>query len=169
MLTKRSLVLFVCFSLLLFSGCPGGAPKGFPKVIPCKITVLDGTAPIADVEVSLYATTPASGMVFYGKTDASGFCNVGTTFANYYKKGVPEGEYQVVLVKEPHVEDTKTREELGEMSRSELDAYRKQMQDKRDALPKIIPEALTTSAKTPLTLNASGKATELTVNVAEHK
>ncbi|MCL2118426.1 MAG: hypothetical protein FWH27_08385 [Planctomycetaceae bacterium] len=169
MLTKRSLALFACFSLVLFSGCPGGTPKGFPKVIPCKITVLDGTTPIADVEVSLYATSPASGMVFYGKTDASGLCKVGTSFANFFKEGVPEGSYKVVLVKEPFVEDTKTREEQNEMPRPELDAYRKQMQDKRDALPKIIPVALTTNAKTTLTLNVSGKVAELTVNVAEHK
>ena len=55
------------------------------------------------------------------------------------------------------------------MSKTELDAYRKQMQDKRSALPKIIPASLTTNAKTPLTLEVSAKGAELTVNVAEHK
>jgi len=169
MLFRPGLVVAACLSVILFSGCSGGVPKGFPKVIPCQVTVLDGTTPIVDVEVSLYPSTPASGMVFFGKTNASGVCNVGTSFANFYKEGVPEGNYKVVLVKEPLVEDTKTREEQSAMSRPELDAYRTQMQAKRDALPKIIPASLTTAAKTPLTVDVTGKTTALTVDVTQHK
>ncbi|MCL2622361.1 MAG: hypothetical protein FWD31_01740 [Planctomycetaceae bacterium] len=169
MLIRHSLVVLVCLAVFLFSGCSGGTPKGFPKVVSCQVAVVDGTTPIADVEVSLYPSAPTSGMVFFGKTDALGVCKVGTSFANYYKEGVPEGNYKVVLVKEPRVEDTKTREEQNAMSRPELDAYRKQMQDKRDALPRIIPVSLTTSANTTLTLDVSGKDTQLDVNVAEHK
>ena len=67
------------------------------------------------------------------------------------------------------MEDMKTREERNEMTRPEPDAYRKQMKAKRDALPRIIPTSLTTNAKTPLTLDVSGKEAELSVNVAEHK
>ena len=168
MLTKRGLILLVCLSLLLFPGC-SKEPKGFPKVIPCTVTVLDGTTPITGVEVSLYSSTPTNGMIFYGKTDTSGVCKVGTAFASFYKEGVPEGNYKVVLVKEPFVEDTKTPEEQSVMSRQEADAYQKQMQDKRDALPRIIPVPLTTNAKTTLSLDVSGKGTKLSVNLAEHK
>ena len=169
MLSKRYMPLFVCLSLVFIAGCTGSAPKGFPKVLPCQVTVLDGTTPIAGVEVTLQATTASSGTVFFGKTDASGVCKVGTSFANYYKEGVPEGNYKVVLVKEPVVEDTKTREEQNAMTRPELDAYRAQMKTKRDALPRIVPTPLTTALKTPLTIDVRGKTTVMTVNVAEHK
>jgi hypothetical protein len=130
---------------------------------------LDGTTPIADVEVTLQATTDSSGMVFFGKTDTTGICKVGTSFANYHKEGIPEGSYKVILVKEPYVEDTKTRDEQFAMSRPELDAYRAQIKAKRDALPRIIPVSLTTNTKTTLTLSVSGRKAELTVNVADHK
>lgn len=168
-MTKRCVSILVCISLIFAVSCSGGAPKGFPKVLPCSITVLDGTTPIADVEVTLRAASDSPGMVFYGKTDSSGVCKVGTTFANHYKEGIPEGNYKVILVKEPFVEETKTQEEQMAMTRPELDAYRAQMQAKRDALPKIIPVALTTAEKTTLTVNVQGKTTELTVNVAEFK
>lgn len=166
---KRYMPLFVCLFLVFIAGCTGGAPKDFPKVVPCQVTVLDDTNPIADVEVSLYASNPISGCSFFGKTDDSGVCKVGTSFANYYKKGVPEGNYKVVLIKEPFVEDTKSREEQNAMARPELDAYRAQMKAKKDALPRIIPAPLTTAATTPLTINVQGKTTAMTINLPEHK
>ena len=169
MISKSYLPLFVCLFVVFIAGCPGGAPKGFPKVVPCTITVLDGTSPIADVEVTLQTATASSGAVYFGKTDASGVCQVGTSFASFYKAGVPEGNYKVVLVKEPAVEDTKTRDERNAMSRTDLDAYRAEMKAKRDALPRIIPTPLTTAAKTPLTIDVQGKTTAMTVDVAEHK
>ena len=169
MVTKRCITILVCFSLVLVVACSGSTPKGFPKVAPCTITVLDGTTPIDDVEVTLSPETESSGTIFYGKTDTSGVCKVGTSFASHYKSGVPEGTYKVILVKEPFVEHTKTREEQNEMSRPELDAYRAQMKAKRDALPRIIPVPLTTAVKTPLTVSVQGKTTGLTVNVEEHK
>ena len=165
-----TLAFLTCFSVALSVGCSGGAPKGFPQVIPCTVTVLDGTTPIADVEVTLQATSASSGMVFFGKTDASGVCKVGTSYANYFKEGVPAGNYKVILAKEPFVEEMKTREEQEAMTtKAEVDAYRKQMQAKRDALPRVIPVSLTTNGTTPLTLDVSGKRAELTVNVGEHK
>ena len=166
---KHTITLLLCLSLTVLIGCSGGTPQGFPKVVPCTITVLEGATPIADVEVTLQASTPSSGTVFFGKTDSAGVCKVGTSFASHYKEGVPEGNYKVILLKEPHVEDTKTREEQNAMSRPELDAYKKEMQTKRDALPKIIPVALTTAEKTPLTVDVSGKTTELTVDVTQNK
>ena len=165
---KHAILFVLCLSLTLLIGC-SGTPQGFPKVVPCTVTVLDGTSPIVDVEVTLQAATPSGGAVFYGQTNETGVCKVGTLFASHYKAGVPEGSYKVVLVKEPFVEETKTREEQGAMSRSELDAYRKQMRAKRDALPRIIPVALTAIAKTPLTIDVSGKMTELTIDVAQYK
>jgi len=166
-MTKYSITFLACLPLILQIGCTGGTPKGFPKVVPCDITVLDGTTPIADVEIVLQATAASEGLVFFGKTDGSGVCKVGTSFANHYKEGVPEGSYKIILTKEPFVEDTKTREEQNEMSRTDLDAYKAQMQAKRDALPKIIPDALTT-ANTPLTIAVQGK-TEMEIDVTQHK
>ena len=166
---KHVITFSLCLSLTLLVGCSGGTPAGFPKVVPCTITVLEGTTPIADVEVTLQAAAPSSGTVFFGKTNETGVCNVGTSFASHYKEGVPEGSYKVILVKEPIVEETKTREEQNAMSRPELDAYMNQMQAKRNALPRIIPVPLTTSEKTPLTVDVSGKTTELTVDVTQYK
>lgn len=164
MLIKRGLIP-ASMILLLFVGC-SGAPSGFPKVLPCSVTVLDGTTPIADVEVTLQSETAQKGLVFFGKTDASGVCKVGTTFQNYYKKGVPEGSYKVILIKEPYVEDTIPREEQLEMSRGALDAYRKSMQAKRDALPRIIPVSMTSASTTPLEMSVNGKNSQLEVNVS---
>ena len=166
---KHFILFSLCLSLTLLIGCSGGTPQSFPKVVPCTITVVDGTTPIADVEVTLQSVTPSSGMVFFGKTNDAGVCKAGTSFANHYKEGVPEGSYKVILVKEPFVDETKTIEEQNAMARPELEAYRKQMQAKRDALPKIVPMPLTTGEKTPLTVDVSGKTTELTVDVTQYK
>jgi len=169
MFYRCGFVAIACLTVSLISGCSGGAPTGFPKVIPCQITVLEGTTPIADVEVMLHLSTPMAGTIFFGKTNASGVSEMGTSFANYHKSGVPEGSYKVVLFKEPDVENTKTQEERSAMSRPAMETYRKQMQKKRDALPRIIPVPLTKSATTPLTLDVSGRRATLTVNVAEFK
>ena len=163
---KHAITFSLCLSLTLLIGC-SNTPQGFPKVVPCTITVMDGTTPIADVDVTLQAVIPSSGTVFFGKTNDTGVCKAGTSFASYYKEGVPEGSYKVILVKEPYVEDTKTGK--VHMSRAEIDAHRKEMQAKRDALPRIIPVPLTTAAKTPLTVDVSGKTTELTVDVTQYK
>jgi len=154
--------------LMLLCGC-SDSPKGFPKVVSCQITVTRGSTPIDEVDVTLEPTTPVSSILFFGKTDSQGVCNVATTFANHSKNGVPEGIYKVILVKEPPVEETKTQEELGKMSRSEIDAYRAQIKKKRDALPRIIPTVLTQSSSTPLKIDVTSSGATLAVNLDEYK
>ncbi|MDR1959753.1 MAG: hypothetical protein LBQ54_12045 [Planctomycetaceae bacterium] len=165
---ERFFVLLTCLLSLSFCGC-SDSPKGFPKVVPCQIIVLRGTTPVADVEVSLKPVTPVDSIVFFGKTDSTGVCQVRTTYASYSKPGVPEGTYKVILVKEPFVEHTKTEEERHAMTQPQLNEYTKQMKNRQAALPKMIPPKLTKTDTTPLKIDVAGKQTGLSVNLEEYK
>ncbi|MDR1492579.1 MAG: hypothetical protein LBT05_07645 [Planctomycetaceae bacterium] len=171
MMTRCILILAGCLASLSF-GC-SDAPKGFPKVVPCKVIVMQGTKPLHEVDVTLLPSSPRNSTMFFGKTDPSGNCQVATTFANYRKNGVPEGTYKVVLDKRPELELTQTEEhaccaDAHSMSRDSL-KWQAEIQKQRKKYPKIIPDVLTQSSSTPLTLDVSRNGATLAVNLDEYK
>ncbi|MDR1383640.1 MAG: hypothetical protein LBJ67_07325 [Planctomycetaceae bacterium] len=170
-MTRRILMIVGCLASLSF-GC-SDAPKGFPKVVSCKITVVQGTKPLNEVDVILLPSSPMNSTMFFGKTDQSGHCQVATTFANYRKNGVPKGTYKVVLDKRPEIELTQTEEhaccaESHSMSRDSL-KWQAEIQKQRKKHPQIIPDILTQSSSTPLTLDVSSNGATLAVNLDEYQ
>ena len=165
---KRQFFLFVVAAtcLSLACGC-SGKPSGFPSVKPCKIVVTNGSEPIADVDVALIPAQPISGTIIGGKTDAQGVCVVQTTFANFAAKGSPQGEFTVTLRKDPTPETPAlTVEQMGEMSRGDIDKYNKERDAEIASMPKIIPPPLTSMQTSPVKVNVPSDA-EKTIDVSQ--
>ena len=153
-----STAVAVALCLGVFVGC-SGKPQGFPRVKPCEITVTNGGEPVEGVDVALIPETPISGVIVGGMTDASGKCVVHTTFANYKAPGSPEGEFTVVLRKDPTPSTPElTIDQLTEMSRSEIDEYNDARRAEIDAMPKIIPPDMTSMQTSPIKVNVPSDA-----------
>ncbi len=146
-----ALALFV---VATFVGC-SGKPSGFPKVKPCVITVTNGTEPIEGVEVALSPDETMSGVIVGGKTDAEGKCVVNTVFANYSAPGAPEGSYTVTFKKLPDLDDMPelTAEQMGTMSRGDIDKYYKERDAKIKAAPQIVSPEFTSFQTSPVKVN----------------
>lgn len=157
----------VALSLTVVVGC-SGKPSGFPKTSSCEIVVVDGGAPIEGVEVSLIPESPIGGVIVGGKTDASGKCVVQTTFANFTAPGAPEASFVVTLRKDPvPTMPELTIEQMGEMSRDEIDKYNAEREAEIRSMAQIVPIALTTKDASPLKIAVPGDKTT-TVDVAEY-
>lgn len=163
-----SIFSIVVVASAAFVGC-SGKPAGFPKVSSCAITVTDGGAPIDGVEIALIPAEVMSGVIVGGTTDANGVCVVNTVFANYSAPGAPQGEFSVTLKKLPEVDMPElTPEQMGEMSRGDIDKYHKERDAKIAAAPKIVPPALTSFQTSPIKVNLPGDAA-VTVDLAQYK
>jgi len=92
-------VLSVCAIGLFVVGCSdANVPKDFPKTLPFTITVVNDGKPIEKVIIRLASTT-STNWTASGLTNASGVAEMQTTSGSYSRKGVPEGNYKVVLHK----------------------------------------------------------------------
>lgn len=165
---KLGVVALLVAALATVVGC-SGKPSGFPKVSPCEITVTDGAEPIADVDVALIPSTPISGVIAGGKTDATGKCVVATTFANFSAPGAPDGSFSVTLRKDPTpTKPALTIEEMADMDRSEIDKYNKERDAEIQKMPKIIPPNLTSAQTTPVKVNVPGDSA-VSVDVSQYR
>ncbi|MDR0521071.1 MAG: hypothetical protein LBH00_04355, partial [Planctomycetaceae bacterium] len=77
--------------MILLSGCGEKVPTGFPKLVPCTVTVSDGGKPVADCFVVLHNET-AAGFSTAAVTDENGRAELKTSGGNFTKTGVPLGK-----------------------------------------------------------------------------
>ncbi len=164
-------IAFICalvISVVTSIGCSGGRPKGFPDVRPCSVTVTDGAAPLAGVDVNLVPTPPISSAVMFGTTDANGKAVITTVFAGHAEKGAPEGNYAVVLKKNIPIPHTKSEEERSKMNYDQTMKYSAAMSRARAKLPQIVPVSLTRN-DSPLKLSVDSTGGTLDVDVARHR
>ncbi len=158
----------VAIAVVALVGC-SGKPKGFPSVKKCEITVVDGGAGVEGVEIALIPASPISGVIVGGKTDSTGKCVVQTTFANFSAPGAPAGEFGVTLRKDPVPSTPElTVEQMGEMSRGEIDDYNAERQAEIDGMEKIVPADLTSVQTTPIKVNVPADSA-VTVDLAQYK
>jgi len=166
----RNTLIVWGISILFVAGCGPQRPEGIPPLYPAKVTVMNGATPIADATVFLvYQGRTSGSWSVNGVTNASGVAEIATSQGEWKSKGVPEGEYKVYITKRPDFEPDPIPDEIKDDSDA-IDRFAAEQQKKMDAAPKVIPETLTSPAKSPLTLTVSTSGTAgLTVDVSELK
>ncbi len=146
-------------------GCGPKAPADMPETHPFKVKVVNGSEPIADVDVFFIATS--GNVTINGKTDKSGVAEISSTLQNYTASGAPAGEYRITCTKDPKPEHWKTDEERGQMSMEESNAYHAEYEAKRAEMPREIPQIWQDFDKTPLSATVSAGGGEVVFDVAE--
>jgi hypothetical protein len=131
------------------SGC-SYVPPDFPKTKPCSVTVLRDSQPVADVFITLTPIETGGMWTVTGKTDANGVAVLRTFQGTYVVQGAPEKTFKVTLEKQPVVEGEKSPKEIQELGMIGSQEYYKEIEQKRAALPKIIPEILNQNSRTPI-------------------
>ena len=166
MARNKLLILFGIAAV--FTASCSKVPEGMPKTYPCTIKVIKDSAPVDGANIVLYPENPLADLISSGVTDASGNAKIVSLYKNYQGKGVPEGSYKMTITKLPFVEHTKTPHEIASMSPGDQIAYEKEFLAKRDALPKIVPDALTNVEDTPLKVDVTSSGSVLEVNLSEY-
>ena len=93
----QSVALLTCALLsLALAGCPGGASRDLPDLVPAGGTVtLDGE-PLSGANVTFIPAGSTAGTACFGSTDASGRYEIAADAEN---KGAPKGEFKVAITK----------------------------------------------------------------------
>lgn len=162
-MAKKYWMTFVCAAVVCASlvGCGPKKPADMPETVPFKVSVVDGSTPIADVRILFIHS---GNTVITGTTNALGVAEMSTTLQNYTAPGAPLGEYRVTCTKDPMVDHWKTADERAKMDPGEAGAYQKEWEAKCAELPREIPIIWKNFDKTPLKANVTG-AGELTFDV----
>ncbi|MDD3586188.1 MAG: hypothetical protein PHQ75_03305 [Thermoguttaceae bacterium] len=161
---KKLLALLLCaLAMTALTACGPKVPAGMPKTVPCYVTVVNGAQPIEGAQIILYSAGEGGSLTVCGTTNSTGRADISTILASYVAKGAPEGEYIVTIHKEAAVEHTKSPEELEKMSPPEAEKYEREMQKKRDAMPRIVPKEYTAKETSDLktTISAANAGKEL--------
>ena len=164
---RKSLVL-ICVSALLLgtlAGCGVKKPADMPETFPFKVKIVDGSKPIADVQIQFLWENNA---VVTGITGSDGVAQMQTTLQKYTAKGAPAGDFRVLCTKDPTVDHWKTNQERAEMSSGEAAAYMQEWQAKCDELPREIPKIWKDFDKTPLKTTVASGGGEVTFDVEGH-
>lgn len=146
-----AVILFcVCISpLLCFCAC-NRAPDGFPKVVPCTITLTNKGKPVDGAFIQVDTVPPTSSLSITAKTDANGQATLQTYLGTYGQPGIPVGSVVLFIQKDPLAEDFKSEEERAAMSYDEGMKYSREMAARSAKLPRIVPVNLTKPATSPL-------------------
>lgn len=157
------------FSVLLISGCEK-VPDGFPRTIPCTVTITDEGKPVDGVFIQIDTVPPTSSLSITAKADANGQAMMQTYLGAYGRSGVPTGNLVLSLQKEPVAEHFKSDEERAKMTYDEGMKYGKELKARSDKLPKIVPEALMNSKTSPLKMEAkAGSSIQWNVKLEEYR
>lgn len=167
-MVKKFWVLLTAFAVcgVSLTGCGPKRPADMPETVPFKVTVVDGSTPIADVDVFFINTN--GNAVITGRTNAQGVAEMQTSLLDYTEKGAPAGEYRVTCTKDPQVEHWKTPQERALMDPGEAGAYQLEWQKKNDELPREIPIVWREFDKSPLKTTVPAGGGDVTFDVEGH-
>lgn len=140
---------FIIILIIGISGC-SYVPPDFPKTKSCSVTVLRDSQPVADVFVTLTPIESGGMWTVSGKTNTNGVAVLRTFQGTYVVQGAPEKTFKVTLEKQPIVEGEKSPKEIQELGMVGIQKYHEEIEQKRAALPKIIPEILNQNSRTPI-------------------
>lgn len=166
---KHQVSFVLLFALLSSLGCGPGAPTGFPKLHKCSITVMKEGKPLQDAAVSFVGGDSSAAYACGGKTDAAGVALIRTKQGTYVANGAPEGTFKITLFKAVEVEGRLPEEEVNKMPQHERINYAVEMQKKADAIPPVVPPALTAAKTTPLEITIASGGTDLTIDLDQYK
>lgn len=161
--------LLSVFFFSVFVGCSSKQPTGFPEVYPCSIRILKDGAPLDKVNIMLDASEPTFHNIGYsGETDSQGKAIISTNYPNYNTKGVPAGEYRVLLKKRDVIEGEKSREEVNRMGGEELEVYTAELEKKRRVHKPTIPPHFWEFETSPLTFTMAKDGADLTFDIKDY-
>lgn len=168
---KNFFLLVLCLSgSLSFFGCGGGAPDGFPKVLPGTVVITDQGQPVSGATVQLLPESGGSGQWnIYGETNAEGRAELRTVQGAFSRPGLPSGKYKVVVTLPPPTGGKSyTDEEIMAMTSQQRDEYQKEQQKLSD-LSKRPPEAFGDPEKTTLVFDMSQSGTTTNYDLADYR
>ncbi|MDR2642349.1 MAG: carboxypeptidase-like regulatory domain-containing protein [Planctomycetaceae bacterium] len=83
---------FICFGLLILSGCSSAKPSDLPKLVKVTLTITQDGKPLSNAVVSLARADQGGVYSASGITNENGVCSL-YTHGQY--KGAPLGKYKV--------------------------------------------------------------------------
>jgi hypothetical protein len=138
-------------------------------VYPCQIVVQNKKQPEKDVRITLYPSFGSGSLLMFGKTDASGCAVISTSLNKFVQPGVPKGEYTAVFEKMPELEESLSQEELEKMLPLQRMDYHDKQNQKRFALPKIIPDTLSMANTSPVKFEVNDETgVSISVDLADY-
>ncbi|MDR0608945.1 MAG: hypothetical protein LBG58_02450 [Planctomycetaceae bacterium] len=95
---QQLLLMILLLTVLFINGCGNERkrPQGMPKLYRCTLHFTQEGVPLADAIVSLHSVSQTFSWTLGGRTDENGMAEI---FADSYFKGVPEGDFKVVVHK----------------------------------------------------------------------
>ncbi|MDR0871034.1 MAG: hypothetical protein LBN39_09615 [Planctomycetaceae bacterium] len=165
----RSLVYCTIFSGL-FLGCAKPHPAGLPQLVPCTVKIVDGSQPLAEVDVGLLREEGQSGWSLGGISDSTGTVKLRTIFASFEGNGVPAGTYRVLLNKQVDVPPELTLSETDslKLSPAELTKWNAK-REKYIKEHQILPTTFSDPDATPIKLTVSETTGSQIIDVAKYK
>ena len=161
-------VLLLAVTFLL--GC-SKAPKDFPPVYPCKITLTKDGNPVK-AAITLTNST-YGGLAMGGNTEADGVAEISSRIGSYVAKGAPAGEFQVTVIEIPTLPHgiEKTPKEIEGMDGPALMAYSAAVDEARKAAVRVVPMSMTNPTTTLLkvTVAESKQGTEVSFEINDYK
>jgi len=160
--------LFVLI-VLVICGC-STKPSDVPELFPCQVVVMNGTTPIADVDVILGLTSESLMCSMSGKTNSSGVAVIRTNRLNWQGNGAPAGEYIVTVSKIPKLAEGLSLAERQALDPMEQERYNAEQARKHDELPREIPVELSEFGISPYRMTVSkGRDNKLEIDISTFK
>ncbi|MDR3197731.1 MAG: hypothetical protein LBU34_07660 [Planctomycetaceae bacterium] len=95
---KQSLWMISLLTVVFSMGCGNERrrPEGMPKLYRCTLRLTQEGIPLANAVVSLHSVSQTFSWTVGGRTDENGTAEI---FTDSYFKGVPEGDFKIVVHK----------------------------------------------------------------------
>jgi hypothetical protein len=154
--------------VLVFFGC-GTKPADVPELYPCRVTVMNGAAPVANADVIMGLANESTSLAMSGVTDSSGIAVIFTKRLNWQGKGVPVGEYIVTVAKAPNFERELSLSEWQALAPMEQERYNAEQARRFDALPREVPIELAEFSMSPYKMTVAKEGDNaLTIDVSQY-
>lgn len=164
----KPILFLTILSVFSFSvGCDK-RPEGFPKLVPCDLTVTKGGEPLAGAVLILSPISGGGEWISSAKTDTSGKAVLKTSMKDYVQTGVPEGDYRVVVSKRVDVEYEMSPEEASRLSPSELTGLQ-QRYEKRMEEARIVPAVFESAMLSPAQITVSSSNSQYQFDLNDYK
>ena len=168
-----SFVMILALLHLLAIGC-AKRPEDMPPTYPAKITILRDGKPVPDAQPVLFKVgeqISAASLVVSGVSDSDGVAVLHSTYCNYTEKGVPEGEYKVVITCDVKVGSKEELEKAADLPAGEQAALFAKMKKERDEKGVAVPPIWASVVNTPLKMTVEANQEnggELTLECTEY-
>jgi len=139
--------LFLFFALVI-CGC-STKPSDVPELFPTQVIVMNGSAPIAGVDVILGLTSETLMVSMSGTTNSSGVAVIRTSRLNWQGNGAAAGDYIVTLTKHPQFEGELSLAEVQALDADALALYSAEQQRRFEAMVREVPEEFGDFATSP--------------------